>query len=209
MALANLELYAANWRWLHCLTFPIETLSKYQFSNRPYKWIRYAIGAVTGANGDLSLSHDSPDVINYDDGLPQDSVVLYYHTGDEEKRRIFPADLDIGRTNVTSSVATSRRARFRDDAHSKGDAVCYLSLLTSLSSWKWRRYILNYTQHRSRGPERNDILSEINSVRNGLFLNPFTHKLLGTDVAFLKVCDDCMMPNQGLITPMIRPPTLP
>jgi 5-methylcytosine-specific restriction endonuclease McrA len=90
--------------------------------------------------------------MDYDDGLPQESVVLYYHTSDEEKRRMFPADPNIRRTVITSSVTTSQRARFRDDilerderqctlsnieetyceavhlvAHSKGDVVCYLS----------------------------------------------------------------------------------
>jgi len=155
---ADLNVDPANWRWVHCLTFKIETLSKLQFSHRPYKWIRYATGSVTGARGDLSFNRDSPDGMDYDDGLPQDSVVLYYHTSDEEKRRMFPTDPDIGRTNITSSVPTSRRTRFRGDvqgrdalrcvlsdivpslcdavhliAHSKGDAVCYLSLSLSLS----------------------------------------------------------------------------
>ena len=150
---ANLDIDPTNWHWVHCLHFPLETLHTLQFSHRPYKWIRYAIGAVTGAQGDLSLSRDSLDVVDYGGGLPSESVVLYYHINDEEKRRTFPADPYIGRTDVTSSVATSRRARFRGDvlerdgshcvlsniiakycdavhlvAHSKGDAVCYLSL---------------------------------------------------------------------------------
>ena len=155
---ADLDVDAANWRWVHCLTFKIETLSKLQFSHRPYKWIRYAIGAVTGAQGDLSFNRDSPDSMDYDDDLPQDSVVLYYHTSDEERRRMFPVDADIGHTNITSSVFTSRRTRFRGDVqgrdalrcvlsdiapllcdaahlvpHSKGNAVCYLSLSLSLT----------------------------------------------------------------------------
>jgi hypothetical protein len=153
---ADLDLDAANWRWLHCLTFKIETLSRLQFSHRPYKWIRYAIGAVTGEQGDLSFNRDSPDRMDYDDGLPQDSVILYYHTSDEEKRRMFPADPDTGHTNITASVFTRRRIRFRGDVqgrdalrcvlsdiaselcdaahlvpHSKGDAVCYFSLSLS------------------------------------------------------------------------------
>jgi len=142
-----------------------------------------------GYLGNLSLSRDSPaNVMDYDDGLPRESVVLNYHTSrltsDEERRRAFPADPNIGRTNMTSSVATSRRARrvrFCGDllelddsrcvlsdidemscnavhlvAHSKGDAVCYLYLSPSLSPWKRRQYILNYTQHRSREPDRNN-----------------------------------------------------
>ena len=225
---ADLDIDPTNWRWLHCLTLPLETFCKLQFSHRPYKWIRYAIGVVIGAQGDLSLSQDPLNVVDYDGGLPRETVVLYYHTNDEEKRRMFPTDPNIGRTTITSSVATSRRARFRDDiverderrctlsnieeayceavhlvAHGKGDVVCYLSLPhahTHSHPSQRRQYILNYTQHRSREPNRNDILSYIDDVRNGLFLNPLTHKALGKDVAFLKVCDDCVVPNhnQGL-----------
>ena len=147
---ANLDVDPTNWRWVHCLNFPLETLYKLQFSHRPYKWIRYATGAVTGTQGDLSLSHDSLDIVDYDGGLPSESVVLYYHTSDEERRRMFPVDPDSGRINITSSVATSRRAQFRSDvlqwdgggciltnnitakycdavhlvAHTKGDEVC-------------------------------------------------------------------------------------
>ena len=229
----NLDIDPTNWRWFHCLTFPLETLHKHQFSHKPYKWIRYAIGVVAGMQGHLSLSRDSLEIMDYDDGLPRESVVLYYHTSDEEKRRMFPTDPNIGRTIITSSVTTSQRARFRDGvlerderrcvlsdmagkvcdavhlvAHGKGDVVCYLSLprththtLTLIHTPSQRRqYILNYTQHRSREPNRNDILSDIDDVRNGLFLNPLTHKALGKDVAFLKVCDDYVVPNhnQGL-----------
>ena len=149
----DLDIDPTNWHWVHCLTFPLETLYKLQFSHRPYKWIRYAIGVVIGAQGDLSLNQDPLNVVDYDGGLPRETVVLYYHTSDEEKRRMFPTDPNIGRTNITSSVATSRRAQFRDDilerdgrrcvlsdmpgkvceavhlvGHRKGDVVCYLSL---------------------------------------------------------------------------------
>ena len=171
----NLDIDPANWHWVHCLTFKIETLSELQFSHRPYKWIRYAIGAVTGAQGDLSFNRDSPDGMDYDDDLPQDSVVLYYHTSDEEKRRMFPADPDIGHTIVTSSAATSRRARFHGNVqgrdalrcvlsdiagvlcdavhlvpHSKGDAVCYLSLSLSLTVETVAVYIKLHPASQSR-----------------------------------------------------------
>ena len=55
-----------------------------QFSQRPYKWICYTIGGVVGAEGDLSTSPDSPDVVNYNAGLPTKSTILYYHTSDME-----------------------------------------------------------------------------------------------------------------------------
>jgi hypothetical protein len=98
------------------------------------------------------VQHDSPDVLEYNDDLQVDSAVqiIYYHTSDEEKRRMFTVDPNIGRTRITSSVPTSRMGRFREVvaqrdgnacvlsnvaheycdavhllAHSKGDAVCY------------------------------------------------------------------------------------
>ncbi len=57
----GLNLHPSNWHWVHCLTLPVETLSALQFSQRQYKWIRYAIGVVVGAEGDLS---SSPDALN-------------------------------------------------------------------------------------------------------------------------------------------------
>jgi len=161
---ADINVDPTNWRWVHCLILPLETLNARQFSPRPYKWIRYAIGVVVGAEGDLSSSPDSPNVVDCNAGVPQDPAVLYYHISDKERRRMFPVDPDIGRTNITSSVATTRRAQFRDDvaerdgrecvltgleetycdavhllAHSKGDAVCYsYSQVCPHSSLQWR-----------------------------------------------------------------------
>lgn len=104
------------WQWVHCLTLSVETLRAYQFSPKPYKWLRYAIGVVVGVEGDLSFSSESPNVVDYDSaGLPTESIALYYHASDEERQRMFPIDPNIGRTNITSSVATARRTNFRND----------------------------------------------------------------------------------------------
>ncbi|KDR67244.1 hypothetical protein GALMADRAFT_1358553 [Galerina marginata CBS 339.88] len=46
-------------------------------------------------------------------------------------------------------------------------------------------YITTYTQRRSRDPTGGDIVQDINDVRNGLFLNRFTHAGSGKHVAFL------------------------
>ena len=66
----DLNLDPSNWHWVHCLTLPLHTLAALQFSHRPYKWIRYAIGVVIGAEGDLSPSSDSPNVVDYNVILP-------------------------------------------------------------------------------------------------------------------------------------------
>jgi len=155
----DLNVDPSNWHWVHCLTLPVETLKTLNFSQQPYKWIRYATGVVVGAEGHLSFSHNLPDVLEYDDDLPVDSTVLYYHTSDEEKRRMFPVDPSIGHTRITSSVSMSRVDDFRSViverdgnmcvltrirgrlcdavhllAHSKGDEVSYSStLIPSLS----------------------------------------------------------------------------
>jgi len=155
----HLDVAPSNWHWVHCLTIPVETLKTLNFSQRPYKWIRYAIGVVVGAEGHLSFSHNSADVVEYNDDLPVDSVILFYHTSDEEKRRMFPVDPNIGRTTITSNVPTSRMDQFREVvvqrdgnkcvlarvrgklcdaihllAHSKGDGVHYSSTLMSILS---------------------------------------------------------------------------
>ena len=147
----DLNLDAANWRWVHCLTLPVKTFKALRFSRRPYKWIRYAIGIVIGAEGDLSFSPSSPDSMDYSASLPNESGILYYHTNNEERRRMFPVDPDLARSHITDSIHTTRSAHFRDDVaerdgwmcvlypemtaefcdavhllpHSKGDEVCY------------------------------------------------------------------------------------
>lgn len=163
MSTAHIKVYAflpgtatdfhaeTNWHWVHCLTLPLDMLNALRFSQRPYKWICYAIGVVIGAKGILSTSSNSLNAVAVDDdAVPAESVDLYYHTTLEERRRMFPIDPTGGRTHVTSSVSIRRRNDFRDDVaerdgrrclltgveeifcdavhvlpHSKGDEVCY------------------------------------------------------------------------------------
>ena len=75
---ADLNFDADNWHWILCLTLPLETLNVLQFSPRPYKWIRYAIGIVVGAEGDLSSSSDLSNIVDYNAGLPTESAALYH-----------------------------------------------------------------------------------------------------------------------------------
>ncbi|TDL30151.1 hypothetical protein BD410DRAFT_780691 [Rickenella mellea] len=190
---ADLNLHAGNWYWVHCLTFPLETLNELRISPRPYKWIRYAMGVVVGAEGELSSSSDQLTVLDYTACLPAESHNLYYHTSDAEKRRMFPVDPKMARTGVTSSAATARRNNFRTDtAHRDGDR-CVLSGTRAMSCdavhllahSKGDSYIATYTERRNRDPTGADVIQDIDSVRNGLFLNKVTHSVLGTDVAFI------------------------
>lgn len=124
---ADLDLDPSNWHWIQCLTFPVHTLNALQFSQRPYKWIRYAIGIVVGAEGDLSSSSNSLNVVDYDAGLPTESAILYYCTSDEEKQRMFPADHYMGCERVTSSASSTRRFEFADEVAERDGSVCVLT----------------------------------------------------------------------------------
>ncbi|TFK23859.1 hypothetical protein FA15DRAFT_670067 [Coprinopsis marcescibilis] len=208
---ADLDVSPSNWHWIHCLTLPLETLTALQFSQRPYKWIRYSIGIVVGAEGDLSSSQDIFDVVDYNASLPTESTILYYHTSIEERQRMFPADPNSERTNITSSVATTRRAHFRGDVERRDGGTCvltnaiprYCDAVHLLAHSKGDAYITTYTQRRSRDPAGEDIVLDIDSVRNGLFLNKFTHVALGSDLAFL------MTPNFAMTTSDVDPTAPP
>ena len=53
------------------------------------------------------------------------------------------------------------------------------------------QYIATYTRRRSRDPTQQDVVQDIDSVRNGLFLNKSLHAALGAqDFAFLIVRND-------------------
>ena len=116
------------WKWTHCLTLPLETFRTLHPSQKSYKWIRYAIGVVTGSEGTLSTSPDSPNSMDYDDLLAE-SVDLYYHTSIRERERAFPIDPDIARTQVTSSVHTDRREDFRAEVLARDRGQCVLTEL--------------------------------------------------------------------------------
>ena len=215
---ADLNLDADNWHWVLCLTLPLEILNVLHFSPRPYKWIRYAVGIVVGAEGHLSSNSEFLKIVDYNAGLPTKSTVLYYYTDDDERQRMSPVDPKTVRTKVTSSITTFRSSRFRSDLadrdgnrcvltemdalscdavhllpKSKGDTVCLLLLsFHRCSPSQWRQYISIYTERRSRDPAGGDLIQDIDNVRNGLFLNKLTHVGVGEDVAFLPVRSTCI-----------------
>jgi hypothetical protein len=63
---------------------------------------------------------------SYDADLSAESAGLYYHTTNVEKGRICPIDPHVARTDVTPSVATTRRADFRNDVMER-DGECVLT----------------------------------------------------------------------------------
>ncbi|KAG9310088.1 hypothetical protein JVU11DRAFT_9697 [Chiua virens] len=191
------------WRWVHCLTFSVEILNQLHFP-RPYQWMKYAIGVVVGAYGELSSSVDSQqDVIGRND-LPSETIDLYYHITDEERQRMFPIDLDIGSPAVTSTSLSTRRVEFRNKVMERDGACvltgaglhsCQAALLVAHA--KGNDYIANYTRHRSR--VENDVIEDIDDVRNGILINSTAHHSFGRHTAFL------MTPNFAMTTADIHP----
>jgi hypothetical protein len=118
-----------NWTWIHSLTFPLEKLRTLHSSQQSYKWIRFAIGVVTGAEGTLSTSPDSSTPMDYDALLA--ATDLYYHMSAEERGRIFPIDPSIMRTRITSSVQSDRRTDFRSEVLERDREQCVLTRIHS------------------------------------------------------------------------------
>ena len=63
-------------------------------------------------------------------------------------------------------------------------SVCYYPRLRSHR----RQYIETFSMHRHREfSGEDDLVRNIDDVRNGLFLTPTAHRVLGSHLAFLKV----------------------
>lgn len=119
----NLNLHPSNWDWVHCLGIPLNS-NTLQFSQKPYKWARYAIGAVIGAEGDLFTSPDLSNIMDYNADLPVDSVTLYYHTSDEERQMMFPIDPYFFRTGLTSGMISPWSETFHSEVAKRDGGAC-------------------------------------------------------------------------------------
>ncbi|KAI0289830.1 hypothetical protein BC826DRAFT_970734 [Russula brevipes] len=193
----EVNLGTSNWEWEECLAFPVSKLSNLQFSSKPYKWIRYAIGVVVGARGDLCTERDLPNPIpiDYNSVLSSTSIDLYYHTTDQEKRRMFPIGLRLNNTStVTSSTVSTRRERFCQDVEERDGAcvvtggpasICQAAHILPHSIGD--TYIETLSTHRRReSSSSNAVVQGIDDIRNGLFVSAQIHQVLGKHIAFLK-----------------------
>lgn len=198
---ANIDLHPSNWEWVPCLTLPVMKLqvelNELHLSRRPYKWIRYAIGVVIGALGDLSTSPGLSEtgdvqVVDYNNVLPANSIDLYYHTSNEEKRMMFPIDPNILHTRLTPSTTSQQRETFQEGVTARDGERCiwtgmgaiFCEVMHLVCHSKSDQYISTLTRCRGRGNE-NNIITEIDDVRNGLFLNRNACMIFGTELAFL------------------------
>ncbi|KAH9023947.1 hypothetical protein EDB85DRAFT_1894527 [Lactarius pseudohatsudake] len=116
VTLAGNQLLCINWHWVSCLTFTLEELNPWlnqllgDLQQWPYKWIHFAIAVVVGAQGELSTTLDTLNVVDYGAPTPAESANLYYRISNQERERVFPIDPDSLCTHITSTVPTSRWA---------------------------------------------------------------------------------------------------
>lgn len=121
---ANIDLHPSNWEWVPCLSLPITKLNTLHLSRKPYKWIKYAIGVVIGAHGELSTHSESNNIVDYNADLPTNSTYLSYHVSNEEKQMMFPLDPDILHTSVTSIASSNQRERFWVEVAARDGQQC-------------------------------------------------------------------------------------
>lgn len=118
-----------DWQWTLILKFPIHKLRALRFSNKPYKWIRYATGVVLGAQGHLHRGEGATsDLVTYEvDTLPDETTKLYYHIPEDEVERMLPVDPYFADELKTSTAATSRRRKFRHDVKLRDSKRCIMT----------------------------------------------------------------------------------
>jgi hypothetical protein len=117
-----------NWRWVHCLTIPHVKFNESDilapFSRKPYKWIRYAVGVIIGAQGVLSTAQDLLNAVDEDASLPAETISLYYLVDEAEKQKIFPLNPNIERSHVTPTTTSTRREEFEKEVAERDGGTC-------------------------------------------------------------------------------------
>ncbi|KAF9473591.1 hypothetical protein BDN70DRAFT_885678 [Pholiota conissans] len=198
----------STWRWIHCLEIPTAKLQALNLSRYPFRWIRYSVGVILGSWGFLSTSEEVIQGVDYDQTmLPTTTLVLYYHTSNEERARMFPIDPNFDRTTLTSSTHTERYHPFVETVR-KRDTSCiftnaaaeYCDAAHIIAHSKGDQYINTFTERRSRDPEQRDVINSRSDVRNGLLMSPLLHRMLGdASIAILKT------PNFAMKTTDVDP----
>lgn len=123
-----LDLTAANWKWISVLTIPINELLRLNFSLKPYKWIRFAIGVVIGAKGDLcDMAGNRIDYEASEAQLPSSSLTLRYHVNNNEKLKLYPLDPQLLNARATSTKPSTRSNIFRDVVMERDGGLCLLT----------------------------------------------------------------------------------
>jgi len=179
--------------WIRAASIPISELA--QFSTRPYRWMCYVSYCLTGVEGQLSLSPMDDQVwVDYDaPNVPHEVEAVYYHYPEGYDRDIWPIDVHMEtNSSILSSLCSTRDPAFKSSLidRDERDVLMFFGARNSdgahlIKFSKGDEYIENLTRMRS-GENGTDIITDINSVRNGLLINTLAHKVMGRGVvAFL------------------------
>ena len=191
--------------WREVLDIPANKLAALKFSHFPFKWIRYAMGAIVGPEGHLYENDQTTpgQPIDYKLPLPEtDDLRLYYHVPEDQLPHMFPtrAVSSSVRSNDDRQGVFLRAVRERDGAgyvvsgfpaeycqaahlvaHGKGSEVrTHLLAFLFHAVLRTSQYIEALTRGRSRVRRSGTrgqapIITDINDPRNGLFLYAPTH----------------------------------
>lgn len=175
--------------WIKAASVPISELA--QFSTRPYRWMCYVGYCLTGVEGQLSLSMDNRAPVDYDTpDVLEEVESVYYHYPEGYDQEISPIDVQL-ESSISSSTSSARDPVFRRSIVGRDER----DVVTGFEEWscqaahlirfsKGDEYIQRLTNLRP-GENGSDIITDINSIRNGLLVNTTVHKLMGKDIAFL------------------------
>ncbi|KAH8112431.1 hypothetical protein DFH11DRAFT_1879204 [Phellopilus nigrolimitatus] len=164
--LLNLCLISSN-DWSTALKIPSEILPV--FCSKPRKWLDYLGYALTGSDGTLSHSPETPaDLCDLD--LPiAPGEAFFFHTSGS----VAYVDPDLMTTDSSHS-STARETGFWDALLTRDGMCPFTSLSPGLCDAA--HYIRLLTSMRTKGQL---VIEEIDDARNGLLVDVGIHKLMG------------------------------
>ncbi|KAG8221067.1 hypothetical protein J3R82DRAFT_2582 [Butyriboletus roseoflavus] len=187
--------------WIRALSIPREDIKR--FTLYPLKWVRFATFTVCGAKGDLSATPGG-EIVEYDNVSFEILEHKYYYTPNDTYHL---TDYQAFNDEITSSVATPRRTKFREDIRRRdnscvvtGEGPEYCDATHIIPNSKGSNYIIYVVRDCSslyeQLPFSLDDDVDINCIENGILLRKDLHQKFGmAAIGFLKTPNFAMLPT--------------
>ncbi|KAG8221110.1 hypothetical protein J3R82DRAFT_2637 [Butyriboletus roseoflavus] len=187
--------------WNRALSIPREDIKR--FTLYPLKWVRFATFTVCGAKGDLSATPGG-EIVEYDNVSFENLEHEYYYTPNDTYHLV---DYWAFNDGITSSVATPRRAKFREDIRRRDNSCVitgrsheFCDAAHIIHNSKGSNYITYVVRDRSslyeQLPYSLDDDVDINCIENGILLRKDLHADFGmAAIGFLKTPNFAMLPT--------------